>query len=184
MAMYSTAPSVPTENVLRGAIAALLIVPIGVTVWVLIGLTGWVVGFVSFGIAWGAFGLYRLGSGGIVGRRGAVVVTIVTLGTVCLAIFTNIVAQVAIGLGEGAGISALDAFFNDQFWPTFSFIIDQPDVQSELVPGILIGLAIGVLGCFSSLRNALRATAPQQAAAQAPAPYTPITPRNPEDNAS
>jgi hypothetical protein len=183
MAMYTTPSPSPVEHVGRGAVAALLVVPLGVTAWVLIANVGIFVSIISFAVAWGAFSLYRLGAGGVISRKGAVVVTIITLGTVLLSIFATIVAEVAIGLGKIAGVSPFAALLDDQFWPTFNHLMAVPEVQSGLVPDVLIGLAIGILGCFSTLRNALRATAPAQvSSAQQSTESTPIAPEDQAKN--
>jgi hypothetical protein len=187
MAMYSAEPApaaLPPENLTRGTLLALIVVPVGITVWVIVWNIGIIASIVSFGIAWGAVQLYRLGSGGAVSRIGAIIVSVITLVTVGLAIFAGIVSEAAIALGEGAGVGPVDALMSAEFWPYFNYVLALPEVQAQLLPKVLIAIGFGALGCFSTLRNVLRATSANEAAqaqASAPAEYKPITPTNPED---
>jgi hypothetical protein len=182
MAMYSAQPNQPVhhiENIGRGALVALLIVPVGIAAWIVLWQVGVVASIVSFGIAIGAVFLYRLGSGGAVSRMGAICIILITAVTVLLAIFGGIVSDVAVGLGQYLGISPFEALNEPKFWDVFGGYVSDPQQQSDLALPVILGLAFGVLGCFSTLRNALRATAANEAAqAATPVDYKPV---NPED---
>jgi hypothetical protein len=186
MAMYSSQPTAhPTENIGRGVVVALFIIPLGIVAWVIVWGFGIIASIVALGIAWGAVQLYRLGSGGFVTRPGAIAITLITIVTIGLSIFAGIVSDVANGLSQGMGIPVLDALMDPSFWPTFNRILADPAVQADIVPSILIAVAFSALGCFSILRGALRATAAQTPQQASPAvPYNPITPRHPDDSAS
>jgi hypothetical protein len=187
MAMYNAEPApiaLGAENVIRGTLFALIVVPVGIAVWVIVWNIGIIASIISFGVAWGAVQLYRLGSGGAVSRVGAIIVSVITLVTVGLAIFAGIVSEAAIALGEGAGTGPVDALMSRQFWPFFTDVLSQPDVQAQLLPSVLIAIGFGVLGCFSTLRTVLRATSANrtaQATQTAPVEGKPITPTTPED---
>jgi hypothetical protein len=148
------------ENVNRGTLVALLVIPIGIIAWVVIWSIGFIASIVSLGVAYLAMFLYKLGSGGKFGRTGAVRVTIITLVTIALAIFAGIVTDVARGLVAGTGNSPFDAFTAPDFWNLFGMVLAYPDVQAELLPSVLISIAFGILGCFGILRSAFRNTAP------------------------
>lgn len=170
-------PPQPTEDVGRGTLLALLAVPAGIIVWVLVWSIGFIVSIISFGVAYLAVFLYRLGSGGTISRPGAIRVTIITLATVVLSIIAGIVSDVAISIGRIAKISPFEALLMPQFGEVFGTYIGDPAVIGGLAPSILIAIAFGVLGCFGILRGAFRATAPEQPVAQQPWPTLPQQPQ-------
>ena len=163
MTSYTT--PVPEENVTRGTLLALLVIPLGVIVWTIIWNVGFIASIVSFGVAVLAVFLYRRGSGGTISRGGAIRVILIVIVTVALSLFVGVVSEVAIALGDVAGISPIDALTAPQFWPVFNQILAEPDVQKELLPAIGLGILFAALGCFSTLRRAFKGTAAQQAAA-------------------
>ncbi|CAN5283072.1 hypothetical protein BH11ACT3_BH11ACT3_18580 [soil metagenome] len=168
----STTPSVPTENVPRGTIFALAIIPAGIIVWVILWRVGFIASIVSFGVALGAMWLYRFGSGGRVSRTGAIRVTIIVIATILLAFVAGIVSDNPRGYGI--------AFQNG----TFASLVLRA-IGFNFV-SFLLALLFGALGCFGVLRQAFQQTraANPDAAAQAafgqPAnPYTPGSPSTP-----
>ncbi|MES1169149.1 MAG: hypothetical protein ABUL47_00505, partial [Leifsonia sp.] len=66
--------SLPSENLQRGVIFALIALPAGVIAWDLLWSFGFIASIVSFGIAYLAARLYRFGSGGRISRSGAIAV--------------------------------------------------------------------------------------------------------------
>jgi hypothetical protein len=157
---YLPEPEDHPENVNRGTLVALLVIPVGVTAWVLILSIGFIASIVSLGVAYLAMFLYTRGSGGKFGRAGAIRVTVITLVTIALAIFAGIVSDVARALVAGTGQSPFDAFTAPDFWNVFGKVLAYPSVQAELLPSVLISIAFGLLGCFGILRSAFRRTAP------------------------
>src|SRR3954466_11455210 len=107
--MSAYEPATPIEDVNRGTVVALLALPIGVIVWVLIWTLGIIASIVTLGVAYAAMFLYRLGSGGAMGRGGAVRVTLITLVTLAVAIFAGLVADVAVGIGRVTNVGPIDA---------------------------------------------------------------------------
>ena len=160
-------PQQPIEDVNRGTLVALLAVPAGIIVWTLIWSIGFIASIVTFGIALAATFLYRLGSGGTIGRAGAIRITIITLATVVLAIIAGLVADVAIGISQVADISPIDALTYPGFGDVFSLYLSQGG--ASLYGSLAIAVVFGLLGCFSTLRGAFAATAaPAAPAAQQP----------------
>lgn len=155
-------PTAPIEDVNRGTVLALLAIPAGIIAFVIIWNFGFIASIVSLGVAYLAMFLYQRGSGGTIGRAGAVRVAIITIVTVGLSIFAGIVSSVAIGFGEVAGISPFAAVADPQFGTIFSATMADSEVQGELAKSVLIALAFGALGCFGVLRAAFRATAAPQ----------------------
>lgn len=162
---YAEAATTPTENTTRGTVLALVIIPLGVVAWVAIWNLGYVAGIVGYGIAVGALFLYRFGSGGFVSRGGAVRVLLVTLATVLIALFASVVSDVVNVIASASGMSAIETFTHESFWPTFQALVADEGVIAGYAPQFAIGLGLALLGSFSTLRNAFRQAAP---AAQVP----------------
>lgn len=169
-------PPAPIEDVNRGTVVALLTIPAGIIVWTLIWSIGFVASIVTFGVALLATFLYRLGSGGVIGRAGAVRITVITLVTVVLSIIAGLIADVAIGIGQVAGISPIDALSHPGFGDVFGLYLSSGDGGLYLSLGIAV--LFGVLGCFGVLRSAFRATA-MPAAPQSQTPWSTL-PANPQ----
>jgi hypothetical protein len=89
----ATAAVLPPENRLRGTLLALLIIPAGIIVWVIVWAIGFVAAIVGIGIAVGALALYRFGSGGRVSYNGAVRVSVIILVTLVLSFIAGIISD-------------------------------------------------------------------------------------------
>jgi len=163
---YTDFENKPAENVARGTLLTLLVIPVGVVVWLLIWNFGFVAGIVTYGVALLAVVLYKLGAG-FVSRAGAVRVTVITLITIALSLFAGLVSDVAVFVGKELGISQFAAVLEPDFWPFFTDVMFTQGAIEEYAPQLLIAVGIGLLGCFSILRNAFKATAPEPA----PSPY-------------
>jgi hypothetical protein len=163
-------PSAPIEDVTRGTVLALLAIPAGIIVFVLIWSIGFIASAVTLGVAFLARFLYLLGSGGVIGRAGAVRVTVITISTVIASIIAGLVSDVAIGIGQVMSISPIEALMSPQFSTVFAAYVGDPDAQSSLIPSVLLALGFGALGCFSLLRGTFRAAA-APAAPAAPIAY-------------
>lgn len=148
------APVLPPENFVRGTLLALLAIPAGVIVFVLVWNLGFVSAIVGFAVAFAASFLYRFGSGGRVSVRGAIVVTAITVGTLVLAFLIAIASDISQIRHE----SLLESLFGPYLLPAVG------------ANGLSVVLAIvfGVLGCFSVLRTAF-----QQARTDAAPPTLP-----------
>lgn len=163
-----------TENVPRGTIFALAVVPLGIIAWVLLWSLGFIASFVAFGVSFGAVALYRIGSGGVVGRTGAIRVAVITVVTLALAIFAGLVSDVMSSYVRIAKTNVIDALFSPKFWSVFQHTLSEPGVIGNLAPSLLISVAFAALGCFSVIRGAFRTTAPGTAAA-APGSISPTS---------
>lgn len=172
-------PPAPIEDVNRGTVLALLTIPAGIIVWTLVWSIGVIASIITFGVAVLATFLYRLGSGGVIGRAGAIRITVITLVTVVLSIIAGLIADVALGISRLAKISPIEALSYRDFGEIFNSYISSGDGGLYLSLGIAV--LFGVLGCFSVLRNAFRATAapaaPFTPQAQAPWPTLPADPK-------
>jgi hypothetical protein len=168
----STTPSTPSENVPRGTLLALLIIPAGIIVWVIIWGLGFIASIVALGIAIGALWLYRLGSGGRISRAGAVRVTVITVVALLLAFWAGLVSDVLPLYAGQRNIDYVTALTSGEFWSLFNHAVANNfgDVAVQFV----IALAFGALGCFSVLRTAFVQTRAADAAAGTVAP--PISP--------
>lgn len=169
----NSAEVAPVEDVNRGTVLALLTVPAGVIVWVLIWSIGIILSAVTYGVALLAMWLYTRGSGGSIGRAGAVRVTVITLATVAVSIVAGIISDVALSISRLAHVSPIEALSASQFNSVLANYIE----GGTWVVSVLIGIAFAILGCYSILRNAFRATAAPTAM---PWPTQPSTPESPQ----
>lgn len=152
-------PALPPENVQRGTVLTLAIIPAGIIVWAIIWSFGFIASIVAFGVAIGAVFLYRLGSGGRIGRQGAVSVTLITIVTLLLAFFSGIVVDGLIGFSEATGVSWIALLTDPAFWDELFAILGEDGVLASYAPNFGLALLFGALGCFSVLRGAFRESA-------------------------
>jgi len=155
---YGAAPTQPAlrpENILRGTLFALIAIPAGVLVWVIIWSIGIVASIVAFGVAVFTVWLYRKGSGGAVSRTGAFITSAIILVTLLLAFYFGLVVDYVRAASDQSGIAPLDIFQNPNFWNYFG--MDFPEIVRLNGFNLLLALAFGVLGSFSILRNVFRA---------------------------
>jgi len=142
------------EDVMRGTAFSLAAVPAGVLIWVVLWRAGFIASIVALGVAFLAMYLYRSGSGGAIGRSGAVRVTAVTIVTLLLAFFAGVVSDVlevwTVDTGEGASTALLSS----DFWSGFGYVMGLDGVVPSYGKDAGLALLFGALGCFSTLRGA------------------------------
>jgi hypothetical protein len=163
-------PVAAREDVVRGALFALLVVPAGVIVWGLIWSIGFIASIVAFGVAIAALWLYRIGARGAISKAGALVVTGITAATLLLAFFAGIVLDGIRGVAEASGLGWLEVAVAPEFWQLFWAVL--PSALGDYTLDFLLALAFGALGCFTVLRSAF-AQAKQVDAPAAPAEVLP-----------
>jgi hypothetical protein len=163
----------PIENVVRGALLALLVLPVGVAVWVALQSAGpgIVVGIVAFAISFGAYWLYQRGAGGVISRTGAWTVTIIVVATLVLCILFGMMADYARGIAANIGLNPWDIFFNPHFLPNFVANFGALFAANALF--YLIAIAIAAAGSYRTLRRAFRVTRVATPVAAYPAAPTP-----------
>jgi len=145
-------PVPPREDVVRGALFALIAVPLGIIVWLLIWSLGFIASIVAFGVAFAALWLYRMGARGPISRAGAFVVTGITALTLLLAFFAGIVLDGIRGVAETSGLSWFEVAAAPQFWDFFWSVL--PSALGDYTGDFLLSLLFGALGCFTLLRSA------------------------------
>lgn len=146
----------PPENLVRGLLLSLIALPVGVLVFTLIWNLGFISAIVGFGVAFAAFFLYRLGSGGRVSLRGALVVTLVTVVTLIVAfVFAN-VSDVATVYSQELGLPWFEVMGSPGFVADALSLIFSPEGLSAIGGNAAITLLFGVLGCFTVLRGAFK----------------------------
>ncbi len=143
------------ENVIGGALLALLAIPVGVIALTLLWSIGFIASIVGFLVAFSAFWLYRRGSGGTISRVGAWTITAIVVFTLAFGLWVAMVVDFSGGLGKLGNVGAAD------FWPQFNDHFG--DLVGENVLSIVLVFAFGALGAFRILGRAF-ATARQTAA--------------------
>jgi hypothetical protein len=153
--MSAQRPTDLPENVLGGGLLALLAVPVGVIVLTLLSSIGFVASIVGYLVAFSAVWLYRRGSGGMISRVGAWVITGVVLLTLLLGIWVSMVVTFSSGLGH------LDNLGLPGFWPQFNAHL--PDIIKSNAIFLVLILLFGAIGSYRVLGRAFT-TARQTAA--------------------
>lgn len=169
--------SLPSENVQRGVVFALIALPAGVVAWDILWSFGFVASIVAFGVAYLAVRLYRFGSGGRVSRTGAIAVAVVTIGTLIIAFISGFAVEV-IGLySQQFGTSIPETLVAPRFWS----IVFSAMASPQALPSLLLAALFGALGCFGTLRSAFLQTRAQPTLAAAPIadPSVPAPPATP-----
>ena len=166
--------SLPSENVQRGVIFALLALPAGVIAWDILWNFGFVASIVSFGIAYIAARLYRFGSGGRVSRTGAIAIAVITIGTLIIAFISGFAVQIVGLYSNEFGTSIPESLLAPRFWS----IVFASMTTGQALISLLLAAVFGALGCFGILRNAfLQTRAPRQPMVDATgAPAVPAPP--------
>ena len=162
--------SLPSENVQRGVIFALLALPAGVIAWDILWNFGFVASIVSFGIAYIAARLYRFGSGGRVSRTGAIAIAVITIGTLIIAFISGFAVQIVGLYSNEFGTSIPESLLAPRFWS----IVFASMTTGQALISLLLAAVFGALGCFGILRNAfLQTRAPLQVMGTTAAPAVP-----------
>jgi hypothetical protein len=156
------------ENVVRGTIFALLAVPVGVILWVVIWSLGVVSAIVAFVVAAGAAWLYSKGSGGRVSVTGALVISGVVLVTLIVSFYFGLVSDWIRAVAEQTGLNPIQALAAPAFWPSFNSVFGQL-LKADL-PSLGLALLFGVFGAFSVLRRAFASARAQST----PIPLKPL----------
>jgi len=153
----------PVENVPRGTIFALLTIPVGVALWLVIWNFGFVASIVAFAVAFLATFLYRFGAGTIASTAGAVRVVVITIVTLLIALVAGFAWDIAAFYQDQGGIPWTDAIFLPFFWQdVFGWMFDGSNALT-----LLAALAFGALGSFATLRGVLQQARAQRQAAEA-----------------
>jgi hypothetical protein len=152
----SITPTQPRpENVIGGAILALLAIPVGVVALTLLWSIGFVASIVGFLVAFSAVWLYRRGSGGVISRIGAWTITLIVLVALALGLWVALVVEFANGIGH------LNNLGQPDFWPQFNSHF--PNVVKADLLSVILVFVFGALGSFRVLGRAF-STARQTAA--------------------
>ena len=146
------------ENIARGTFFALVALPAGVIVWVILWNLGIIASIVGFGVAYAAMFLYRFGSGGALSRTGAVRIALVTIGTLVVAFFAGVVSDVLGVWTTETGNDAMSSLVSPEFWTAFQQVIGLDGVAAGYLPDFGLALLFGAVGCFGLLRRAFRSS--------------------------
>ncbi|NEM92431.1 hypothetical protein [Galbitalea soli] len=150
----SYAPVHQSDTVVRGALFAAIIIPVGVVVWTIVWSWGIVASIVALGIAVAAGWLYRKGAGRMT-TAGAAVIAGVVIVTLLLSFFAGVVWDFAGAVARETGTSTWAAFTSPQFWPLFS--LNLPLVLKADGTSLLLAAAFGALGSFRTISAGFKA---------------------------
>jgi hypothetical protein len=147
----------PVENVARGAVFALLVVPAGIAVWLVLWKFGFIASIVAFGVVWAAVQLYVRGSGGAISRAGAFVILGLVVVTLLLSFLAGMVYDVASEVGKASSLSTWGTLTHDGFWTFFWDVF--PDALDTYKGSFAFAAAFGALGAFRTLRSVFQHSA-------------------------
>jgi lysylphosphatidylglycerol synthetase-like protein (DUF2156 family) len=141
---------------------ALLVIPIGVVLWVLLWESGFIASIVSLAVAAGATYLYRLGSG-----RTRIVPAAVwaIVGIIVVTLVLSILAGIAVDLVNAAGLDVTTALGSSRFWAAYAQLLGEGSLWSQLSTTLLLSVAFAALGCFQTIRRLARESRASQASA-------------------
>ena len=152
--MTSPSPVLPPESVGRGTVFALIALPVGVALWLLVWSFGFIASIVAFVVAIAAAYFYRVGSGGRIGILGGWIVAGVTAVTLFVAWFAGLALSVSQGISQVTGGTWLDSLNGPFFAESYAFVL--ADADGELVGDALLTILFGALGAFSVLRSVFK----------------------------
>ncbi len=153
----------PQEDIRRGTLFTLIVIPVGIALWLLLWNVGIVASIVSFLIAWGAGTLYRFGARRITSTAGVWRVVVIVVVTVVAALIAGYAWDILGVYRSQGGIEFSDAIVMPEFWQdTFHWMFDGSNAFQ-----LIISIAFAALGCFRTLRGLIRtARAAEAQAAQ------------------
>jgi len=145
----------PGEDVGRGALFALAVVPLGIIAWMLLWKVNVIASIVTFGVATLAARLYVTGTRGHLSRTGAWVIAGITGVTAILAFIGGVWLDAVDVLGG----SPLAMVFDPEPWTLLADnLATNPDFFKTYSGDFLMALLFGALGCFFTLRRLFAAT--------------------------
>ncbi len=166
----------PTENVTRGILVTLLVIPLAALAGILIGAVGLIEGLAAIIVGPAAGWLYAKGAGAPLSRRGWVPFLAISVVGVAVAILAGIVASAFRAFQAVSGDGGL-------FGPAFRTTLTNAFTSGNATFPLLLGLALGLIGVFGALRSRTTPSgriAPEAMAARdAAAPVTPTPPAAP-----
>ncbi len=160
----------PREDVNRGTAFALIVIPVGIVVWLVLWNFGFIASIVSWGVAWAAGYLYHVGARRITSTAGVPRIIAIVIVTIVVSLIAGFAWDVLKGYEQQGGIEWSAAIAMPQFWSdTFAWMFNSSNALQ-----LIAAVAFAALGCFSTLRGIARTakTAEAQAAqlaAQQPA---------------
>ena len=162
------AAPLPPENVVRGFLLSLLAIPAGVLVYMIIWNLGFIASITGLVIAFAAFFLYRLGSGGRVSIRGGIIVAAVTLLTLAIAFVTGEVWDYVAYITSQTGMSWQDVLSTPGFAGFAYADLTSPGVIGAVLGDAALTFGFGILGCIGVIVNVFRSAKAETAPPVAP----------------
>ena len=173
----------PTENVTRGILVTLLVIPLAALAGILIGVVGLIEGLAAIIVGPAAGWLYAKGAGAPLSRRGWIPFLAISAVGVAVATLVGIVASAFRAFQSVGGDGGL---FGSAFRTTVTNVFTSGNATFPL----LIGLGLGLVGVFGALRErtappsgrippASMPGADDAAPVTPPAPAAPLPPNTP-----
>jgi asparagine N-glycosylation enzyme membrane subunit Stt3 len=140
-------------DVVRGLLLALLAVPVGVALWLILWQWGFIASIVFFAVAYLAVRLYRIGA------RRTLVVPAAVWGIVAIIVATlvlSLLAEIWAELLRASGFGLGDALTSARFWAAYGRLISTPSVWTDELPTIVLSLVFAALGSYRTILRLVR----------------------------
>lgn len=147
-------PTTPAENLVRGALFALIAIPAGVIVFDILWNIGFIASIVTYGTAVLAVWLYRKGAGGIMTRNGVWVIVGILVVTVVLSFIVALLSEFTLAVVKETGLSPTAVLANPDFGRVFNLALPELLKSDALYFGLAILFA--GLGAFRTIRRAFQ----------------------------
>ncbi|MEO5534843.1 MAG: hypothetical protein ABIR17_06875 [Pseudolysinimonas sp.] len=157
------AAALPPENLPRGLLLALLAIPAGVLVYMIIWNLGYIASIAGFIVAFAAYFLYRFGSGGRVSIKGGLVIAAITLVTLIIAFVLGEVWDYVAAVSAQTGLSVQDILSTPGLGGYVISDLTSPQYLPTLLGNAGLTFLFGVLGCAGVLFNIFRQAKTTQA---------------------
>lgn len=143
------------HNVVRGRLLALLVIPVGVALWILLWSWGFMSALVAFAIAYGAIWLFKLGAKTQPSRTDVYyLLAVIAVGVV--AAFLGGMISDAWNVWSTEVASGAE-FFGVDFWSFVGQNITNGDLWKSYMTDILIAIVFAALGAGVLVKDLLQA---------------------------
>lgn len=145
--------TVQKSHGIQGRLLSLLVIPAGITLWVLLWRAGFMASIVSFGIAYGALWLFQAGAKEAPSRSDAYFL----VGVIVVAVIASFLGGM-ISDGWYAWHNEFDeaaGFFSGDFWSFMTANLLEPGLWSSYTVDILLSLVFAALGAGGLIKDLL-----------------------------
>ena len=138
----------------KGLAYALLSIPVGMILWVIIWQMGFIASISSFAIAWLAIYLYRVGARSSVTRKVLpYLIAIIVVGVV-LSFIAGMASDAVDFYNNKNSLSGMGTIFSGDFWSFFfDNLFNNPDLWASYTSDIIMSVVFAAIGLYGIVRD-------------------------------